>query len=124
VLIKAGVLKSDNTPVDSEAEAAAGAQANEIIEMMARADVNYFWVQGGKRFEAFEKPVTAGVRKRMRAIHAALESAGYNVHRLGRCRKPNSAQAKQGSAMHGGRTITSCLCSDARGGDVRVRRRG
>jgi len=35
---------------------------SEIIEIMARADVDYFWQEGGKRFEHFEKPIAAGVR--------------------------------------------------------------
>lgn len=82
VLIKAGVLRSDNTPVESEAKAEAGAHTNEIIEIMARADVNYFWAQGGKRFETFERPVAAGVRKRMLAIYAALQSASYKVQKM------------------------------------------
>jgi hypothetical protein len=81
VLIEAGVLKSDNTPAESETETADEAHTSEIIEVMARADVNYFWVQGGKRFEAFDKSIASGVRKRMRAIHAALEGAGYKVRK-------------------------------------------
>ena len=83
VLIKAGVLKSDNTPVElSDSEAGAETQTNEIIEVMARADVDYFWVHGGKRFEAFEKPIASGVRKRMQAIYAALEEAGYRAQKI------------------------------------------
>jgi hypothetical protein len=81
VLIKAGVLKSDNTPADSDLEAGADTQTTEIIEVMARADVNYFWAPGGKRFEAFEKPIASGVRRRMQAIHAALEEAGYQTRK-------------------------------------------
>jgi hypothetical protein len=52
---------------------------SEIIETMARADVDYFWRQGGNRFENFEKPVAEGVRKRMEGIVAALETAGFNI---------------------------------------------
>ncbi len=51
----------------------------EIIEIMARADVDYFWREGGARFENFEKPVAAGVRSRMEAIVTALAGAGFEV---------------------------------------------
>ena len=50
---------------------------SEIIETMARADVDYFWQEGGNRFENFEKTVAAGVQTRMEAIVAALAAAGF-----------------------------------------------
>jgi hypothetical protein len=52
---------------------------SEIIEVMARADVDYFWQHAGNRFENFEKPVADGVRKRMAGIVAALETAGFKI---------------------------------------------
>jgi hypothetical protein len=52
---------------------------SEIIETMARADVDYFWQEGGNRFENFEKTVAAGVQTRMEAIVAALAAAGFEI---------------------------------------------
>ena len=52
---------------------------DEIIEIMARADIAYFWREAGKSFEQFEKPVADGVRARMHAIVQALEAEGYSV---------------------------------------------
>jgi hypothetical protein len=49
---------------------------------MARADVDYFWIQGGKNFEAFERPIASGVRRRMRSIYAALKLAGYKMQKI------------------------------------------
>ena len=52
---------------------------DEIIEIMARADIAYFWREAGKSFEQFEKPVPGGVRDRMRGVVQALEAEGYSV---------------------------------------------
>jgi hypothetical protein len=52
---------------------------DEIIEVMARADVDYFWQDPGKRFVDFEKPIADGVRARMTMIRQALESSGYAI---------------------------------------------
>jgi hypothetical protein len=46
---------------------------DEIIEVMARADVDYFWQDPGKRFVDFEKPIADGVRARMTMIRQALD---------------------------------------------------
>lgn len=54
---------------------------DEIVEIMARADVDYFWRDGGKRFENFEKPIAAGVRLRVKTIIEALDNAGYSIRR-------------------------------------------
>jgi hypothetical protein len=52
---------------------------DEIIEAMARADVDYFWQDPGNRFVNFEKPIADGVRARMAVIRKALESSGYAI---------------------------------------------
>jgi hypothetical protein len=52
---------------------------DEIIEVMARADVDYFWQDPGNRFVNFEKPIADGVRARMAVIRKALESSGYAI---------------------------------------------
>jgi len=63
---------------------------SEVIEVMARADVDYFWQDTGKRFENFEKPIAAGVRSRMEAIVAALGFAGFQIQK-----GPITAQPQQ-----------------------------
>jgi hypothetical protein len=54
---------------------------SEIIEIMSRADVDYFWQEGGTRFDGFEKPVADGVRRRMEAILAALAASGWDIRK-------------------------------------------
>ena len=54
---------------------------DEIVEIMARADVDYFWRDGGKRFENFEKPIAAGVRLRVKSIIEALDKDGYSIRK-------------------------------------------
>jgi hypothetical protein len=54
---------------------------DEVIEIMARADVDYFWRDPGKRFENFTKPIADGVRSRMEAIRNALKSLGFTINR-------------------------------------------
>jgi hypothetical protein len=81
VLITAGVIRPDNTIVVSpETEGDLPAIAD-IVEIMARADVDYFWKEGGGRFEKFEKPIADGVRQRMKLIVAALGAAGFAVQK-------------------------------------------
>jgi hypothetical protein len=55
--------------------------ADEVLEIMARADVDYFWRDGGNRFENFTKPIADGVRSRMEAIRTALQSSGFTVRK-------------------------------------------
>lgn len=82
VLIMAGVLRPDNTAILAASDIAIELPpTNEIIEVMARADVNYFWKDGGNRLEAFEKPVAAGVRTRMEFISAALMASGFTIQK-------------------------------------------
>jgi hypothetical protein len=50
---------------------------DEIIEIMARADVE--WRGPGTPFEQLDKPIADGVRDRMRAILSALEAEGFSV---------------------------------------------
>jgi hypothetical protein len=65
---------------------------NEIVEIMARADVDYFWQEGGARFDNFEKPIAAGVRSRMETILKALATAGFEVQKPA---KPAASTAQE-----------------------------
>jgi hypothetical protein len=77
---------------------------DEVIEIMARADVDYFWRDPGKRLEGFEKPIADGVRSRMRAIHEALAVSGFTICKAAR-NSDNSAPGGSGNSAAGGSNI-------------------
>jgi hypothetical protein len=61
---------------------------SEIIEVMARADVDYFWREGGQHLDGFTKPIADGVRKRMAAIVEGLDAAEYKIRGPGKFELP------------------------------------
>ena len=74
---------------------------DEIVEIMARADVDYFWRDGGKRFEHFEKPIAAGVRSRVKSVVEALDNAGYSVKKKPvKAEWPNPAETIRNVGEH------------------------
>jgi hypothetical protein len=52
---------------------------DEIIEIMSRAEIDFFRQASVRRFDEFEKAIADGVRARMRAIVAALEAEGLTI---------------------------------------------
>jgi hypothetical protein len=79
---------------------------DEIVEIMARADVDYFWQEGGTRFDNFEKPIAVGVRLRMASIVKALSIAGYSVRK-------NPATGEWPNAAETIRTVGNHAATDA-----------